>query len=146
MEGRILGLDVGERRVGVALSDALGLTAGRLMVLNRQATAASDAEAIRQLVEQHNVQMIVVGLPLTMRGDRGPQARKVEAFVQTLRQRLVVPIRLIDERLTTVQSQRVLREIRLPHRSRKQVVDQVAAQLILQQFLERQRQKQESQT
>lgn len=132
---RILGLDVGERRVGVALSDPLGITAGRLTVLERRG-ASVDVAAIRKLVEQHHVQRIVVGLPLTLRGEHGVQAKRVESFVESLRRTLAVPIDLIDERLTTVQGERTLIAGGSSWRRRKQMIDQVAAQLILQQFLE----------
>ena len=136
---RILGLDVGERRIGVALSDPLGLTAQRLTVLTRQ-NATADLEAIRGFVEQHGVGIIVVGLPLTMRGERGVQARRIEAFVQRLRHRVPVPVQYIDERLTTVQGERALIDMGSSRRRRKQLIDQVAAQLILQQFLDSQQQ------
>ena len=132
---RWLGLDVGDVRIGVALSDPLGFTAQRLTVIERVGLAP-DVEAVRLLVEQHGVQAVVVGLPLTMRGEQGPQARKVVAFSNELRKQLVVPIELIDERLTTVQGSRALQETGTRGRKRKAVIDQVAAQLILQQFLD----------
>ena len=135
---RILGLDVGDRRIGVALSDALGLTAQRLTVVERQG-GAGDVEAVRALIERHAVDTVVVGLPLTMRGEQGPQAKKVVEFSETLKRRVAVPIALVDERLTTVQGTRALQETRASRRARKGLIDQVAAQLILQQFLDRQR-------
>jgi len=135
---RILGLDVGDRRIGVALSDSLGLTAQRLTVVDRRGTSG-DVEAVRALVEQHAVDTVVVGLPLTMRGEQGPQAKKVVEFSEALRRRIHVPIELIDERLTTVQGTRALQETGASRRTRKEVIDQVAAQLILQQFLDRRR-------
>ena len=135
---RSMGLDVGDRRIGIALSDSLGLTAQRLALLERQSTA-SDVEAVSALAKQHGVSVIVVGLPLTMRGEAGPQAKKVEAFASTLRRRVRVPVRLVDERLTTVQGERALLETGASRRKRKGVIDQVAAQLILQQFLDTQR-------
>jgi putative Holliday junction resolvase len=110
-------LDIGERRIGVALSDALGLTAQPLMA-------------------QHAVQAVVVGLPLTLRGEQGPQANKVIAFVDALRRQAAVPVELLDERLTTVQGARALQEAGRTAKQRKRVVDRVAAQLILQHYLE----------
>jgi len=133
---RILGLDVGDRRIGVALSDSLGMTAQRLTLVTRQRLAA-DIEAIATLVRQHAVERIVIGLPLTLRGEQGPQAQKVLAFVEALRTQITVPLELVDERLTTLQGERALRETGASHQQRKQVIDQVAAQLILQQFLDR---------
>lgn len=135
---RVLGLDVGDRRIGVALSDSLGLTAQQLTVLERRSSAA-DAQAVERLMAQHQAERLVVGLPLTMAGAQGPQAAKVVAFVETLRRRLDVPIHWIDERLTTVQGQRALRATKTSRRKRRQVIDQVAAQLILQHFLDAQR-------
>ena len=135
---RILGLDVGDRRIGVALSDALGLTAQPLMVLERRGTE-QDRQALQTIVAAHQVESIVVGLPLTLRGEHGPQAQKVTAFVERLRRSMTIPIHVTDERLTTVQGERALRALNAPARARKQVIDQVAAQLILQQFLDRQR-------
>lgn len=138
MPMRALGLDVGDRRIGVALSDSLGVSAQRLTVLERRGPV-QDAEAVRTLAEAHGVEVVVVGLPLTMRGERGIQAGKVSAFADQLRRRVSVPVRLVDERLTTVQGERALREIGTKARKRKHLIDQVAAQLILQQFLDTQR-------
>lgn len=135
---RILGLDLGERRIGVALSDPLGLTAQRLTLLERR-NASADIEALRELVKQHAVETIVVGLPLTMRGEHGIQAQKVSAFADRLRLELSVPVQLVDERLTTVQGERALLATNASRRKRKETIDQVAAQLILQQFLDRYR-------
>ena len=135
---RVLGLDVGDRRIGVAVSDSLGLTAQRVTVLERRGPSR-DVEAVQALVERYGASAVVVGLPLTMRGERGVQAEKVSAFSEALRRRVAVPIELVDERLTTVQGARALRETGASRRTRKAVIDQVAAQLILQDFLDRQR-------
>jgi putative Holliday junction resolvase len=140
MGGRILALDVGERRIGVAISDPLGLTAQRLPVLARR-TPAADFDALESLVTERQVERIVVGLPLTLSGDRGSQAKRVEAFAQALRRRVTVPVQLVDERLTTSQGQRTLLSMDVSRRKRKQQIDAVAAQLILQQYLDTERQK-----
>ena len=132
---RVLGLDVGDRRIGVALSDALGVTAQPLTVMTRGGLT-QDLNAICALAAQHQAEAIVVGLPLTMRGEQGPQAKKVMAFAEALRRRLSISVQFIDERLTTVQGERALLETDTPRRRRKQLIDQVAAQLILQQFLD----------
>ena len=136
---RVLWLDVGDRRIGVALSDALGMTAGRLTTIERRGMA-EDLVVVRDLVTAHHVEVVVVGLPLTLRGERGIQAKRVTAFGDALRRRLSIPVRFVDERLTTVQGTRALLETNTSRRKRQQVVDQVAAQLILQQFLELRRQ------
>ena len=136
MVARMMGLDVGDRRIGVALSDPLGITAQRLALLERRKTSA-DVEAVSALAKQHAVRVIVIGLPLTLRGEIGPQAKKVEAFAEALRRKTAVPVELVDERLTTVQGERALRETGASRQKRKATIDQVAAQLILQQFLDR---------
>lgn len=135
---RILGLDVGDRRIGIALSDSLGITAQPLLVLERRG-AGRDVDAVGRLIEQHGVTAVVVGLPLTMRGERGVQANKVIAFSEALRRRTPVPVQWLDERLTTAQGERALIEAGASRRARKRAIDQVAAQLILQQFLDTQR-------
>lgn len=136
---RILGLDVGDKRIGIALSDALGLTAQRLSVLERQSLSV-DVQAIKTLVQQHQASVVVLGLPLTLAGAKGPQANKVQSFADALQRALDVPVRLLDERLTTVQGERALLATNTSRKKRKAVIDQVAAQLILQHYLDAQRQ------
>lgn len=135
---RIMGLDVGDRRIGVALSDSLGITAQRLALVERRALS-DDLDAIGALAKQHEVRVIVIGLPLTLRGETGPQAKKVEAFTAALRRKIPVPVEMVDERLTTAQGERALLETGASRKQRKAAIDQVAAQLILQQFLDTQR-------
>ena len=132
---RVLGLDVGDVRIGVALSDPLGITAQRLTVLERTGLA-KDIAAVRALVDQHGATRVVIGMPLTMQGERGIQAHKVESFATALERVGSVPVTFVDERLTTVQGERALREMNTRGKKRKQVIDQIAAQLILQQFLD----------
>lgn len=132
---RILGLDVGERRIGVALSDPLGLTAQRLTVLERSG-GRGDLDAVCALIAQHQAASVVIGLPLTLKGAHGPQAQRVTSFAQALRRQSPVPVHLVDERLTTAQGERALLATDTSRRRRKQVIDQVAAQLILQQYLD----------
>ena len=135
---RILALDVGERRIGVALSDPLGYTAQPLAVLTRRG-GAEDVEAVAALVEAHHVSRVVVGLPLTLRGAVGASAQRVRSFAGRVGQRIAVPVEFVDERFTTAESERVLLAADASRRRRKQVIDQMAAQLILQQYLERNR-------
>lgn len=132
---RVLGVDMGQRRIGIALSDSLGMTAQPLMVIERQSTSA-DLQTLAALAVTHEVAAIVVGLPLTLRGERGPQAQRVLAFADALRHQVTVPVEFVDERLTTVQGERALISMDASRRKRKQVIDQVAAQLILQQYLD----------
>ena len=132
---RILGLDVGDVRIGVALSDPLGFTAQRLQVLERSGLA-KDVAAVRGLIERHSAARVVIGMPLTLQGERGIQAHKVEVFATALERAGGVPITFVDERLTTVQGERALRETNTRGKKCKQVIDQIAAQLILQQYLD----------
>ena len=132
---RVLGLDVGDVRIGVALSDPLGITAQRLTVLERTGLA-KDIAAVRALVDQHGATRVVIGMPLKMQGERGIQAHKVESFATALERVGSVPVTFVDERLTTVQGERALRETNTRGKKRKRVIDQIAAQLILQQYLD----------
>lgn len=132
---RILGLDVGERRIGVALSDPLGLTAQRLTVLQRR-DPVTDLAAIAALASDHHVEAIIVGLPLTMQGVMGTQATRMISFVEQLRAQVPCPVHVLDERLTTAEGERALLATDTSRRKRKQLIDQVAAQLILQAYLD----------
>ena len=138
---RVMALDVGDVRIGVAVSDPLGLTAQPLPTITRTKLAV-DLAAIHALVQQQAVWTLVVGLPLTLRGERGPQANKVAGFADALRRHVQVPVTFVDERLTTVEGERALQAGGLSARKRRGAIDQVAAQLILQQYLETERQRQ----
>lgn len=135
---RIMALDVGEKNIGVALSDPLGITAQGLTVIRRR-DEAGDVETIRSLVERHAVGELVVGLPRNLRGCVGPQARRVLDFVSRLERELAVPIRLWDERFSTLAAERVLIEADVTRRRRKGVVDAMAASIFLQSYLDRRR-------
>ena len=132
---RIMGLDVGQRRIGVAISDPVGLTAQGVTVLERR-TPAADVEAVCRLAKTHAAETVVIGLPLTLEGQRGPQAQRVAAFADLVHRALGLPIAWVDERFTTAQGERVLLEGGMSRQQRKHVVDQVAAQLILQSYLD----------
>jgi putative Holliday junction resolvase len=134
--GRHMGLDVGDRRIGVALSDETATLASALMTLTRSG-GRKDATLVADLARRHEVAAVVVGLPLNMDGTRGPQAEKVLGFVEGLRRRLgPVPVVTRDERLTTVEAEERLRAAGLGWKERKGVVDQVAAVVILQEYLD----------
>jgi putative Holliday junction resolvase len=132
---RIMALDVGEKTIGVAVTDETGTIALPLTTLHRQGRK-QDMGAIRALVAEHAVSRLVVGLPLTMDGERGVQTDTVEAFVRTLRGYVRIPIDFEDERLTTWEAEQVLRQRGLRKDEIKQTVDSLAASLILQAFLE----------
>ena len=134
--GRHLGLDVGDRRIGVALSDETATLASALTTLTRSG-GRKDAALVADLARRHEVAAVVVGLPLNMDGTRGPQAEKVLGFVEGLRRRLgPVPVVTRDERLTTVEAEEKLREAGVGWKERKRVVDQAAAVVILQEYLD----------
>lgn len=133
-----MGLDVGERTVGVALSDELGLTAQGLGVIRRSALAR-DLDRIAALVEEHQVGAVVIGLPRNMDGTLGPQAQRMLAFAEALQQRLGRQVHTWDERWTTRAAERLLIEGDVSRRRRRRVVDKMAAALILQGYLDRQR-------
>jgi putative holliday junction resolvase len=134
--GRIVGLDVGDVRIGVAVSDPLGVIATPRTVIKRT-SIAEDVHEIRSIVEETQAVCIVAGMPLNREGKPGPQARKVAAFLEALGKVLDIPIRTQDERYSTASATRSLRETGVKGKRRKQFVDQVAAQQILQTYLDR---------
>jgi putative Holliday junction resolvase len=132
---RILGLDVGDRRIGLAISDPLGYTAQPLFTLHRGGKRA-DLKSVGRLLRKHGVTEAVVGNPLYMSGDQSPQAAKAQAFAEELRTEFGITVHLWDERLTTTQAHRHLDDAGHAAIGRKGIIDQVAAVLILQSFLE----------
>ena len=133
--GRILALDVGSRRIGVAVSDALGITAQGLQTIQRRNKRA-DLAQLEQLVREYAIAEIVVGYPLRMSGSTGVQSEKMEVFAAELGKKFEIPIHLWDERLTSAEANRLLRETEMSIKRRAEVVDRMAAVLILQNFLE----------
>lgn len=132
---RLAGLDVGDKRIGVAVSDALGMTAQGLGVVQRQGKKA-DAAAIMALLADYEVSTFVAGLPLEMSGAVGDQADRVQHFCRGLEEITGIAVVYQDERLTTRQSERMLVEAGVRRGRRKKVIDQVAAVLILQAYLD----------
>lgn len=136
--GRLLGVDLGQVRIGLALSDPLGMTAQPLEAVPAVGPR-KDVERVAVLASERDVATIVVGLPLLLSGEEGDGARSARLFAERLSDRLgQVRIELWDERLTTVQAERVLIEGGVRRRRRKQLVDGIAAALILQSFLDAQ--------
>ena len=133
--GRILGLDVGARRIGIAVSDPLGITAQGLDTLQRR-NKKLDFDYLRRVIREYAVQEIVVGLPLRMSGAEGIQAEKMQGFAEDLRKRFKLPVHLWDERLTSAEANRLLRETELSIEKRGKAVDRMAAVLILQGWME----------
>ncbi len=136
--GRTLALDFGDRRIGIALSDPLGIAARPLMTLQRTSWKR-DLERVRALAVEHEVRRIVVGLPLDMDGGRGERVRLTEVFMRRVHNVTGLPVIPWDERLTTVQAERVLIEGDVRRARRREVIDQVAAVIILDAYLEARR-------
>ena len=132
---RILALDFGSKNIGLAVSDELGLTAQGLPTL-RRSNKRNDLDHLRRVIRQFGIRELVLGLPLRMSGSEGVQAEKVHVFAEELRRKFKLPVHLFDERLTSVEANRVLRESEMSIQRRAEVVDQLAAVLILQSFLE----------
>lgn len=131
---RIMGLDVGEKRIGIALSDPMGWTAQGHSVLLRK-NKAYDFNEIIKICRQYEVEKIVVGHPLNMNGTIGPKAVEIQKFADLLRVKSQLPVALWDERLSTRSAERTLLEADLSRKKRKEVIDKVAAVNILQAYL-----------
>lgn len=132
---RIMALDIGDRTIGVACSDEGLILASPVETIQRRGPKA-DAIRVETLVRERGVARVIAGLPLTLRGDVGPQSAKVMEFVETLRRRLKVPLELRDERLTTREAERTLIANDMSRARRKEIIDQMAAVLILQNYLD----------
>lgn len=132
---RWMGLDVGERRIGVALSDPLEITAQSYTLRVRE-SLEKDIRFFVQLIKDHEVEGIVVGLPINMNGTHGPMAEKVTVFGKELENASGVGVAFWDERLSTASAERVLIEADLSRSKRRQKIDQLAASIILQNFLD----------
>jgi putative Holliday junction resolvase len=138
---RFLGLDHGARRIGVAISDELGLTAQPLLTL-LHTNIRNDFRSIGRLLRRHGCAGIVVGWPIHLSGDRSPRAIAAEKFADGLREEFKLPVHLWDERMSTAEAHRHLDEVGRGARDRKDVIDQISAVLILQSWLDAHRQLQ----
>jgi putative holliday junction resolvase len=133
--GRILAIDYGSRRMGLAVSDPLGITAQGLKTLERKNKRA-DFGRLERTIREYQVREIVLGNPLRMSGQEGTQSQKVAEFAEALREHFQLPVHLWDERLTSAEANRLLREAEVSTKKRAQAVDRMAAVLILQSFLQ----------
>ena len=131
---RILGIDFGERRIGLALSDSLGITAQGLPTLDTKKTEDIFAY-IENIVKEQNVTKIIVGMPKNMNGSIGPKGREVEKFIQELIKRTEIEVIPWDERLSSVQSLKAMREMGIKQKH-KEVADRISATLILQSYMD----------
>jgi putative Holliday junction resolvase len=132
---RILGLDVGNKRIGVAVSDPLGITAQGIGVIHRK-NIKEDINKISGFIKQYDVEKVLLGLPKNMNGTIGPQSELVKEFGDKIKNKLKIEVDYWDERLTSVAAERVLIDADLSRKKRKTVIDEVAAVLILQNYLE----------
>jgi putative Holliday junction resolvase len=133
---RILGIDVGDKRIGIAVTDPLYITAQGVMTLKRK-SREDDLLAFKKLLEEYEIKTIVAGLPVSMDGSESAQTRKTINFCQFIKKRLGVEIIYEDERLTSVASEEILIAGKVSRQDRKKYVDTMAAQLILQAYMER---------
>ncbi|HTZ39057.1 MAG TPA: Holliday junction resolvase RuvX [Syntrophales bacterium] len=133
---RILGIDYGEKRIGLAVSDELEITARGISVIERKSKKA-DLAAIAAAVSEYGVGAIVVGYPLRLDGSAGIQCEKVDRFIASLKEIIAVPVIACDEALSTKEAEGLLRETGVARRKRRGVVDRIAAAFILQDYLNR---------
>jgi len=132
---RILCLDIGDKYIGVAVSDALGITAQGVGTLKRNNNDDDILEIIK-MVQKYNAEKIIVGLPKNMNGSLGPQGKKVIEFVDILKENIEIPATEWDERLSTKSAEKILLEGNVSRKKRKRVIDKVAAVFILQNYLD----------
>jgi putative Holliday junction resolvase len=135
LSGRILAIDHGTRRMGLAVTDPLGITAQGIETLQRKNKRA-DFGRLERIIREYEIREIVLGNPLRMSGQEGIQSQKVAEFAEELRQRFQLPVHLWDERLTSAEANRLLREAEVSTQKRAQAVDRMAAVLILQSFMQ----------
>jgi len=131
---KILGLDVGSKRIGMAISDALGVTAQGLSTLEIK-NKENTLKELCNIVSEKEVKEVVVGLPLNMNGSHGPKAQEAARFADELKEKIKVPVKLWDERMSTMEAERVMIEAGASRNKRKKKIDKLAAQVILQSYL-----------
>ena len=136
--GRILGLDIGDVRIGVAISDELEITAQKLQVIQRK-YIEKDTDIIKEIIESNDIDTVIVGLPKMLNGTIGIQAQKVIDFTNILKSKITAPFIFWDERLTTSEVSKMLINANVRRSKRREVADILSAQLILQGYLDRKR-------
>jgi putative Holliday junction resolvase len=132
---RILGLDIGDKRIGVAVTDEIGITAQSVGTIDRSKTPACFKEIVK-IAKEYGAACIVAGLPKRLDGSSSPQTEKVESFIAELKTQIDIPVQTWDERLTTVTAEASLLEANMRRKSRRKVIDSVAAQIMLQHYLD----------
>lgn len=137
--GRVMALDVGNVRIGIALSDLMGIIANPLETYTRKGNIVVDAQYIADLAKQKEVSLFVSGLPLSLQGGENEQTQKTREFIDELKKHTDIPVQYMDERFTTLSAERVLIEGNVRRENRKKVIDKVAATIILQNYLDSKR-------
>lgn len=137
---RLIGLDIGEKRIGVAVSDPLNITAQSIGKIERKNIKA-DIEKIKGLINGYCADKVILGMPLNMNGTKGKSAEAVENFAAALKKEISIDVEMCDERLTTMQGERMLIEADISRKKRRQNIDKISAQLILQNYMEQNAQK-----
>lgn len=135
LTGRIMGLDIGDKTIGVAVSDLMGMTAQGIKTIKRT-SKKNDIEEIKQIIKEKQINLIVSGLPKNMNGTVGPQGEKVQKFCELIKEETGLEIEFWDERLTTVAAEKTLITADVSRKKRKNVIDMMAAVLILQGYLD----------
>lgn len=133
---RSLGIDFGDARIGLALSDSMGIIASGLEV-HKVKSMSESADYIADLAKKHDVGVLVIGLPLNMDGSSGPRCEKTKEFASMLKEKSGLKVEFVDERLTTVESEKVLIEAGKSREKRKEIIDMISAVIILQNYLNR---------
>ena len=137
--GRIMALDIGDVRIGIAISDLMHIIANPLETYTRKGNLQADAEYIADIAKEKDVELMISGLPLGLKGEENVQTAKTREFVDKLKEICDVPIEYLDERFTTISAERVLIEGNVRREKRKKVIDKVAATIILQNYLDKKR-------
>lgn len=134
---RIIGLDYGEARTGVAISDALGITAQGLESIEHGESEKKLLNRLEEIIKEYNIEKIVIGYPLNMNATKGPRVQKTDKFIEKLVNRFHLEVIKIDERLTTVSAHRTMQELAIGKDKKRKIVDTISAQYILQMYLDR---------
>ena len=137
MKNRILGLDYGEARTGVAISDLLGITAQGLESIAHGNNEKMLLNRIGEIITEYQIEKIVIGYPLNMNATKGPRAEKTDKFIEKLKNRFKIDVIKIDERLTTVSAHRTMTELAVSKDKKKKIVDTISAEYILQMYLDK---------
>ena len=137
--GRVMALDVGDVRIGIAVSDLMGIIANPLETYTRKGNLDIDAQYIADLAKSKEVSLFISGLPLGLKGQENEQTAKTREFIDKLQEVCDIPVEYLDERFTTLSAERVLIEGNVRRENRKKVIDKVAATIILQNYLDRKR-------